>query len=242
VLLGITIVAYYRLRAKVDKPHDGDDTKRLEDGEPSVIAAYDDNMELPPALTGARCKEILEHFAPIMGVTQGNLLRAAVVLSRAADWADSVAAERAPAGDAQPPSPTKKGGKVLPFSKRKAPRPAEPIEDPPSGRYERIETLADVILLTAHALPTDSPEAAMKAFASLFREDPHADMDTDSGPLWIETIQQFLPGNPRATLVEVNAEYNRRAEEYNRLLDEEERLTPTPVSPVATPHPKTEKP
>ena len=60
--LGITIVAYYRLRAKVDgagkrisedKPHDGDDTKRLEEKAPSDIADYANDMDIPAALNNS---------------------------------------------------------------------------------------------------------------------------------------------------------------------------------------------
>jgi len=56
-------------------------------------------------------------------------------------------------------------------------------------------------------------------------------------------------------IAEINAEYNRRVEEYNWRLNEEETsvlagmpmgpqecITPTDVSLVATPHAKTEKP
>jgi hypothetical protein len=57
--------------AKLHKP--GEDTKRS-----AVIAEYDDNMEIPAALIGARCKEIIETFAPSVGLTPVNVLRAAI--------------------------------------------------------------------------------------------------------------------------------------------------------------------
>jgi hypothetical protein len=65
------------LRTRSRKQRSGDDTKSIE--APSVIAAYDDNMEIPAALIGAKCKEAIERFAPLMGVTPVNLLRAALV-------------------------------------------------------------------------------------------------------------------------------------------------------------------
>jgi len=118
-------------------------------------------------------------------------------------------------------------GKVVPFRKepkKEVSRAPEPIEDPPpSGVSERVETLADVIRLIAHTVPTGPRDAAVRVIASMFRENPKADMDTDSGPMWIDTISHFLPANPHATMTEIAAEYNRRAEEHNRRLDEEER-------------------
>jgi hypothetical protein len=65
----------------VDTPKlPGNDTKRQQEGEatPSLIVEYDDDMEIPAALIGARCKEIIEHFAPALGLTPVNLLRAAI--------------------------------------------------------------------------------------------------------------------------------------------------------------------
>src|SRR5262249_22542199 len=56
------------------------DTKSQEEGQaaPSLIAKYDDHMDIPAALIGARCKEIIEKFAPTVGLTPVNLLRAAI--------------------------------------------------------------------------------------------------------------------------------------------------------------------
>lgn len=63
---------------KFPKPPSDDDTKSGEEVEPSLIAEYPDDMEIPAALVGARCKEAIEHFAPILGTTPVTLLRAAV--------------------------------------------------------------------------------------------------------------------------------------------------------------------
>jgi hypothetical protein len=57
---------------------DGDDTKRLDAAPPSIITEYDDHMDIPAALIGARCKEIIEKFAPTVGLTPVNLLREAI--------------------------------------------------------------------------------------------------------------------------------------------------------------------
>src|SRR4051812_18971511 len=51
------------LRTRSRKQTSVDDTKSQE--APSVIAAYDDNMEIPAALVGERCKEAIERFAPL---------------------------------------------------------------------------------------------------------------------------------------------------------------------------------
>jgi hypothetical protein len=168
--------------------------------------------------------------------------------------AEPSAAQQEPAKEQRQAVPAAKDAKVLPFRRREKPCASESIEDPPSGESERIETLADVIRLIAHTLPTDSRDAMTRSIAAMFRENPNADMDTDSGPMWIATLNHFLPGNVRATLTEVYAEYNRRAEEHNRRLDEEEasvvaealpameaRLTPTQISPAATPPPSKNK-
>jgi hypothetical protein len=47
---------------------------------PSVIAPviYPDDMDIPAELVGARCKETIERFAPVLGVTPVNLLREAL--------------------------------------------------------------------------------------------------------------------------------------------------------------------
>src|SRR5689334_7260969 len=100
-----------------------------------------------------------------------------------------------------------------PAKSKQVPRAPQPIEDPPSSESECIKTLADVIYQIAPTLPTDR-DAAIRVIASMFRENPKADMDTDSGPMWIDTIKHFLRENPHATVLEVGAEYNRRAEEY----------------------------
>lgn len=57
---------------------DSKDSKRTAPHAPTVIAEYSDDMEIPAALVGARCKEIIEHFAPILGTTPVNLLRGAL--------------------------------------------------------------------------------------------------------------------------------------------------------------------
>jgi hypothetical protein len=46
----------------------------------SVIApiTYPDDMEIPAALVGERCKQTIEHFAPVLGTTPVNLLREAL--------------------------------------------------------------------------------------------------------------------------------------------------------------------
>jgi hypothetical protein len=61
-------------------PSSGDDTKRQKEKAPSTIADYDDNMEIPAALIGARCKEIIEQLAPIFKMTPVNLLREAIAV------------------------------------------------------------------------------------------------------------------------------------------------------------------
>jgi hypothetical protein len=52
-----------------------------ERGAPSPPAApltYDDKMEIPAALVGAHCKEAIERFAPVLGLSPVKLLRAAL--------------------------------------------------------------------------------------------------------------------------------------------------------------------
>jgi hypothetical protein len=112
VLLGLTIVAYYRLRAKVDgAAKRGDDTKRLEERAPSNIAEYDDDMEIPAALIGARCKEIIEQLAPILKVTPVNLLREAIAVGLTGgrpvteEMLDFIEEERKAMGLPPPPKP-----------------------------------------------------------------------------------------------------------------------------------------
>jgi hypothetical protein len=86
LLLGITIAAYYRLRARVDtaakrdagnKPHaGGDPPKRITAG---WVASSDvDALEIPAALIGPRCKEVIERMAPVFGLSPVKLLRAAI--------------------------------------------------------------------------------------------------------------------------------------------------------------------
>jgi hypothetical protein len=43
-----------------------------------AIPVHDDEMDIPAALVGARCKEAIERFAPFLGTTPVNLLRAAL--------------------------------------------------------------------------------------------------------------------------------------------------------------------
>jgi hypothetical protein len=51
----------------------GDDaSKRL------AMPVYDDEMDIPAALVGARSKETIERFARVLGTTPVNLLRAAL--------------------------------------------------------------------------------------------------------------------------------------------------------------------
>lgn len=86
LLLGITIAAYYRLRARVDtsakpgagdKPHTGGDPpKRITAGRGETVD--DDALDIPAALVGAHCKEAIERFAPALGLTPVKLLRAAL--------------------------------------------------------------------------------------------------------------------------------------------------------------------
>jgi hypothetical protein len=45
----------------------------------SAPPVYEDDTEIPAALVGARCKETIERFAPAMGMTPANLLRAALI-------------------------------------------------------------------------------------------------------------------------------------------------------------------
>lgn len=70
---------FFGLRTRSRRFKGAPDSKRRPAGQKtSVIAQYDDNMEIPAALVGARCKEIIEHFAPILGTTPVNLLRGAL--------------------------------------------------------------------------------------------------------------------------------------------------------------------
>jgi hypothetical protein len=58
------------------------------DTPPSSGAAplpYDDEMEIPAALVGARCKQVIERFAPVLGTTPVQLLRAALVAGLTGD-------------------------------------------------------------------------------------------------------------------------------------------------------------
>lgn len=45
---------------------------------PATPVIYADDMDIPAELIGARCKEAIERFAPVLGVTPVNLLRAAL--------------------------------------------------------------------------------------------------------------------------------------------------------------------
>lgn len=45
---------------------------------PATPVVYADDMDIPAELVGARCKEAIERFAPVLGVTPVNLLRAAL--------------------------------------------------------------------------------------------------------------------------------------------------------------------
>jgi hypothetical protein len=67
-----------RRRSRPDtQRHPGDDTKDAQRA-PPVIVEYANDLEIPAALIGARCKEIIETFAPTVGLTPVNLLRAAI--------------------------------------------------------------------------------------------------------------------------------------------------------------------
>jgi hypothetical protein len=117
LLLGISIAAYYRLKARVDsaaKRDSGQDPpKRLEAGgrasPPAAPSADDDDLEIPAALVGARYKEAIERFAPILGTTPVQLLRAALengltgnrpITTEMLDMLDALVQ----AGDIAPPS------------------------------------------------------------------------------------------------------------------------------------------
>jgi hypothetical protein len=84
ILLAASFVAgwFFALRSRFrQEAHKlpGDDTKSAERA-PSAIAEYSDDMDLPAALIGARCKEIIEQLAPILRVTPVNLLREAIAV------------------------------------------------------------------------------------------------------------------------------------------------------------------
>lgn len=56
-------------------------TKREANAQPPSAAppVYADDAEIPAALVGAHCKDAIERFAPAMGMTPANLLRAALI-------------------------------------------------------------------------------------------------------------------------------------------------------------------
>ena len=158
----------------------------------------------------ARLKVIDAELAMVRELSQAARRTA----DQALEAAVGPATVRPPSGGAAtapPVSPTTREAVILPFPKNteEVPQP-EPIEDPPSGESERVRTLEDVIRLIAPTLPADSSDAKLKAIAAMFREDPKADMDTDSGPLWCEIINHFLQTNPRVPIPEIAEEYNRR--------------------------------
>ena len=80
LLLGVTITAYYRLRARTrDAPKPPEEPPERRASPPSLIAASNDEMDIPVDLVGPRCKEALERFAPKLGLTPVNLLRAVLI-------------------------------------------------------------------------------------------------------------------------------------------------------------------
>lgn len=80
LLLGVTITAYYRLRARTrDATKQRDEPPEPRASPPSLIAPANDEMDIPADLVGPRCKEALVHFAPALGLTPVNLLRAVLI-------------------------------------------------------------------------------------------------------------------------------------------------------------------
>jgi hypothetical protein len=57
----------------------GDDPPHRSEAVAEPSPLYHDKMEIPAALVGAQCKEAIERFAPVFGLSPVKLLRAALV-------------------------------------------------------------------------------------------------------------------------------------------------------------------
>lgn len=56
----------------------GDDPPHKSEAVAEPTPLYHDKMEIPAALVGAQCKEAIERFAPVFGLSPVKLLRAAI--------------------------------------------------------------------------------------------------------------------------------------------------------------------